>query len=97
MIAVENVDEAPDWAIFDPMEAFRRGQVTGLSKADTQAIRDGADMAQVVNVRRKEAGLVSAGGRVVSRGSRLMPEGIYQLASDRDEAIAMLTKFGFIK
>lgn len=38
--------------VTDPMVAFERGQVRGLSKADTQAIRDGADMQAVVNAKR---------------------------------------------
>lgn len=38
--------------IVDPREAFDAGQVRGLSKADAQAIRDGADMAQVINAKR---------------------------------------------
>lgn len=36
----------------DPMVAFDRGQVRGLSKADTQAVRDGADLQAVVNAKR---------------------------------------------
>lgn len=35
--------------VLDAREAFDRGQITGLSKADTRAIRDGADIATVVN------------------------------------------------
>lgn len=38
--------------VTDPMVAFERGQVRGLSKADTQAIRDGADIQEVVNAKR---------------------------------------------
>ena len=38
--------------ITDPMEAFDRGLVTGLSKADERAIRDGADIQEVVNAKR---------------------------------------------
>lgn len=38
--------------VTDPMVAFERGQVRGLSKADTQAIRDGADLQAVVNAKR---------------------------------------------
>lgn len=36
----------------DPMAAFRGGQVTGLSRADTMALEDGADFGQVVNAHR---------------------------------------------
>lgn len=38
--------------VADPTEAFERGQVTGLSKADAQAIRDGADISAIVNAKR---------------------------------------------
>jgi hypothetical protein len=38
--------------VTDPMVAFERGQVRGLSKADEQAIRDGADIQEVVNAKR---------------------------------------------
>lgn len=38
--------------VTDPMVAFDRGQVRGLSKADEQAIRDGADIQEVVNAKR---------------------------------------------
>lgn len=38
--------------ITDPQVAFERGQVRGLSQADTQAIRDGADIQEVVNAKR---------------------------------------------
>lgn len=95
MIPVENADELPSWAT-DPMEAFRRGEVTGLSKADTQAVQDGANLSQVVNVRRKAAGLQIA-GEVIERGGRLTAEGIYRLASDRDDAIRLLERAGYIR
>lgn len=36
----------------DPVQMFREGKITGLSKAETQAIRDGADISQVVNAHR---------------------------------------------
>lgn len=38
--------------VLDPREAFDAGQMRGLSTADEQAIRDGADITQVVNARR---------------------------------------------
>lgn len=36
----------------DPKLAFEAGQVRGLTQAETKALQDGADMAQVVNARR---------------------------------------------
>lgn len=38
--------------VTDPQVAFDRGQVRGLSQADTQAVRDGADLQAVVNAKR---------------------------------------------
>lgn len=127
-----------------------------FTKAGAQAIRDGADMNQVVNARRGAAGLAPAGARLTAdevrmlrggreigrleamnifgrdlfvttegtttrglagtrlgarengakrkggryrsaRPPRLMPESIYQIAGkDRDEAIRLLRRFGYI-
>jgi hypothetical protein len=118
----------------DPDAYFR-----GLSRAEqdrvfgaagARAIRDGADMASVVNARRGmytadayrrqvaatsegatrrgyfyrqerrraiDRGLVPASGRGFQlRTPRLMPEEIYRLAESRDEAIAMLRRFGYL-
>lgn len=79
----------------DPMAAFRAGRVRGLSQADTEAINAGADIGRVVNVRRRAAGL-SVAGRVLSRGARPMPEGIYRAADNRADAIRLLERHGFI-
>lgn len=126
-----------------------------FTKAGAEAIRDGADMNQVVNARRGAAGLRRAGARLtkeeeriilggrdrgslqrtnvygrdvfitdegttrrglagsrmgawnadaVGRGSkykraqvpRLMPESIYELAENREDAIRLLRRFGYI-
>lgn len=82
--------------ISDPMAAFKSGQVTGLSKADAEAIENGADIGQVVNVRRKAAGLTE-GSSVIARAGRLTPSGIQRVATDRDDVIRLLTKFGYIR
>lgn len=134
---------------FDAMSSVEQGQV--FTQSGAQAIRDGADMNQVVNARRGAAGLSPAGARLTAdevkllRGGRdvghletrnvfgrdlfvttegtttrgfagqrlgakkaggryrsakpprLMPESIYQIAgSDRDEAIRLLRRFGYI-
>lgn len=81
--------------ISDPLVAFERGQVRGLSTADQQAIRDGADMGQVVNIRRKAAGL-SSSGTALTRGGRLTPDGIYALAKSRDDAVELLQTQGYV-
>ena len=46
-----------DWAqrrgyITDPMDAFRRGEIKDLTRAQTMAIEDGANIGKVVNVYR---------------------------------------------
>lgn len=84
-----------------------------FTKAGAQAIRDGADMAQVVNARR---GMTTAqiGGRdvrftregVTRRGLarsrmgtkpvRIMPETIYEVATDRADAIRLLRTNGYL-
>jgi hypothetical protein len=74
----------------------RRGLVTGLSKADTQAILDGADFNQVVNVHRKEAGLIEA-GHALTRGGRPTPAGIYRMASSREQALDLLRRYRYIR
>lgn len=52
MVPVDSWESAHDRGLItSPMEAFDKGQVTGLSKADTQAIRDGADITAVVNAK----------------------------------------------
>lgn len=90
-----NEDPARD-LVTDPMAAFRSGKVHGLSQADVKAVNDGADLAQVVNVRSKRAGLKVA-GRVYDRAGRPTPEAIYALASDRDDAIRLLGEHGYIR
>lgn len=94
MVPATDADRSQE-LLYDPAAAFEAGQVTDLSEADAQAVRDGADLGQVVNVRRRAAGLTEA-GRVLERLGRLTPEGIYHIASDRGQAIELLVKFGYI-
>lgn len=89
------VGQAPE-LITDPLDLVEQGRVTGLSKADLQAVADGADLNQVVNVRQVSAGLREA-GRVLARRGRPTPEGIYRTASDRAEAVEMLRRFGYLR
>jgi hypothetical protein len=81
--------------IYDPAELARTGRVTGLSKADLRALADGADFGQVVNVRRKAAGLTDA-GEVLARAGRPTPAGIYRLAGSRGEAVDLLKRHGYL-
>lgn len=50
MVPVADWQEAHDEGLISSAEVlFEKGQIRGLSKADTQAISDGADISQVVN------------------------------------------------
>lgn len=82
--------------IHDPVDLLEQGKVTGLSKADIRAVADGADLAQVVNVRLRKAGLHSP-GRVLARAGRPTPEGIYAEATSREDAIERLAAAGYIR
>lgn len=80
----------------DPVDLMERGLVTGLSKADQQAIRDGADFGRVVNVRSSRAGM-SESGRVLARRGRPTPEAIYRANPSREEALAALQRAGYLR
>lgn len=93
----------------DPREVFNSltpaEQDRAYTKAGAQAIREGADMSQVVNARRgmTAAGTTTEGTTrrgLASRGlrgqPRLMPEAIYQAAGDRAEALALLRRHGYL-
>jgi hypothetical protein len=86
---------ANDSLIQDPADLLDQGQVMGMSKADAQAVAQGADFAKVVNVRLRKAGLREA-GRVLGRRGTPTPEGIYRMASDQTEAVALLRRYGYI-
>lgn len=82
----------------DPGQLVEDGLVTGLSKADMQALRDGADLNQIVNIRRRSSGLWQAGETALRRGSRPTPAGIYKRAGDdRDLAVSLLARHGYIR
>lgn len=81
--------------VYDVAELAAQGQITGLSKADIRAINDGADFGQVANVKRRAAGLLEA-GHALTRGGRPTPAGIYRLASDQAQAIALLRRYRYI-
>lgn len=81
--------------VTDTSDLVDRGLITGLSKGDAEALAGGADLGQVVNVRRKSAGL-TVGSSVIERAGRPTPQGILQLVSDRAEMIELLRRFGYI-
>jgi hypothetical protein len=113
---------------FNSLSAAEQNRVFGLAGA--RAIREGADMGQIVNARRGmytttaygrtvqatregttrrgsfyrqerrraiDRGLVGPSGRGFQlRTPRLLPEEIFRVADSRDEAIAMLRRFGYL-
>ena len=93
---IPTTSAAPDLT-YDPVDLAHRGLVTGLSKADMEALRDGADFGQVVNVRSRKAGLRES-GEALTRASRPTPAGIFKTAGgDRDRALALLSQHGYIR
>lgn len=97
--------------IDDPYEAFTRmseaEQNRVFTNAGAQAIRDGADMYQVVNARRgmKYRGAFTSegtskhgwAGQILRKGQRRMtPETIYRLNPNREQAVEALRAQGYI-
>lgn len=94
--------------IHDPYEYFQslsdaqQDKVYGQSNA--QAVRDGADIFQVVNVNRglKPGGLVTTEGTTrrgnygAGKAPRLTPEGIYTKNLSRDQTRKLLEKNGYL-
>lgn len=86
----------------NPRKAIDAGQVTGLSRADLQAITDGADVSQVINAQRGMYTADVLGQRVKATtvnasGLRPRPESLYRIAkADRDEALRLLRRFGYL-
>lgn len=89
----------------DPKELFRTGRVNGASRAERNAITQGADPSRVINSRRSM--YVDEAGRRLTReattkrggvrGPRLTPEQIYRTAGeDREKALSLLKRFGYL-
>jgi hypothetical protein len=81
---------------FDSLDRAAQDELLGEDGA--QAVREGADIARVVNARR---GMVTADGRqftteLAGRRPRLMPEQIYRDARDREDAVRLLRLHGYI-
>lgn len=89
----------------DPVEYFNGLPETEQNRlfgaANSQAIRDGADMNRVMNAGRRGPGLTTAEGTskrgfaANMRGQRLTPEGIYRQAGSRGEALKLLEQHGY--
>lgn len=93
--------------VHDPYEYFHslsaEAQDKTYGKSEAQAIRDGADIFQVVNSRRgmKPGGLLttegtSKRGNFGRQGPRLTPEGIYSQGLPREETLKLLERYGYI-
>lgn len=67
----------------DPHELLRNGQVNDLTKAQQQALDDGADLNRVVNARRNM--------------DATQVEDVYRRAQTREQAIAGLKRHGFLR
>lgn len=92
--------------IDDPYEAFRslseaeQDRIYGAANA--AAIRDGSDIYQVVNAKRRSTGITTAEGtgrRGYSsglKGRRLTPEGIYSQNLSREETLKLLREHKYI-
>ena len=82
----------------DPFGAFERGEITDLTRAQTKAVEDGADISQVVNTTKGMRTASFAGrSRTAARAPRLSPEAIYNIAADdRQQAIRLLRANGYL-
>jgi hypothetical protein len=86
--AADQYDDGP----FDVARALKRGDITGFTQAESDALMEGADLSQVVNAKRK-------GSLQRSRmyGARPTPDSIYaQAKGDRGKALALLERHGYI-
>lgn len=126
---VATTEQTSPGLVDNPMDAFRNGQIKGMSRADARAVADGADIGQVVNahsgmstadvyghrLKITSEGITKrglAGARLQnfetniarsegqryrrSKTPRLMPESIYAIAKDRDDALRLLHRFGYL-
>ncbi len=101
-VHIPSAEAAPDVRT-DPKRLFAAmspaEQDRAFGRTGAEAIREGADIGQVVNARR---GMYTAGGQDLTRESasrrpRLMPEQIYrEAAGDRAEAIRLLRLHGYL-
>lgn len=76
-------------------------EVTGLTEAERKALDEGGDFSRVLNAKRgRSADKMSTteltGRGRARQGRRLTPDGIYRLASDEDEARALLRRYGYL-
>ena len=75
---------------FDSLDAAQQDRI--FTKSGARAIREGADINRVVNMRG-----VNAAGAKRYRGGRLMPEAIYRQAGSREQALNLLRANGYMQ
>ncbi len=109
---IPSSEDAADDLRTDPRDYFdsltETEQDAVFTPAGAKAIRDGADISQVVNTRRRASGISAAGttteattrrgvaGARLKGRVRLMPEAIYRIAHTRQEAITLLKQHGYL-
>lgn len=107
---IPSLEATSDELTLDPYAYFgtldEKAQNRIFGKADAQAVRDGADMYRVINIRSRglaDDALKSTPGR--NRGwqsrrwdtpSKMTVDDIYAAATDRDSAIRLMAENGFI-
>lgn len=84
-----NVSKYTSWS-----EAPSLDQITGLSKGDRKALEDGADFGRVVNLKQRREGMRPKAQR--TRATKLTPDDIYRLAHDREDALRLLKRNGYL-
>jgi hypothetical protein len=102
-------DRAHEVDTWTPQQLFDGGHVKGLRDVQAKAIADGADPIAVMNADRrvfvngkyvsKTQGIytTAAVGRARGQARRLSPEGVYRIASDREEALKLLRANGYLR
>lgn len=90
------------YAYFDGLSESEQNRLFG--RANAEALRDGADIYRVQNARRGRSadrlytaeGTSKRGFARDLKGQRLTPEGILRTATDRDDAIRLLARHGYL-
>ena len=102
--AVEQYDDGA----YDVASAIKRGDITGLTQGERDALLDGADLSQVVNATRKGAlqgsrmfgsttSSTTKRGTYRAKEPRKTPDRIYREANgDRDEALRLLREHKYL-
>lgn len=76
-------------------------QVTDLTEAQRQAIKDGADFNRVINAYRRSSpaarSKMTTTTELGRRGGRLTPDGIYERVSSREQALDLLRQYGYVQ